>query len=377
MSLFINTNINSLNAQRNLTRSQSDVSTALQRLSSGLRINSAKDDAAGLAIANRFTSQINGLNQAVRNANDGVSLAQTTGSALSEVTNNLQRIRTLAVESANATNSSSDRSALDQEVQQRIAEISRIANQTTFNGLKVLDGSFGDATFQVGANVGDTISVDLSTGVGASQIGHLKSATVEGSSVDFSGGNVSIAKGDVTIAVGKGDAVSVPAGDYSSMDDVVSAINGAGIEGLTASNDNGALQLTADAAITIAGSGANKIGLSAGTTQPDAPDNKSLADVDVLSVTDANDAIQRVDAALTKVNQVDSTLGAIQNRFESTISNLQAVSQNLSAARSRIQDADFAKETAALTRGQILQNAGISVLSQANAAPQSVLKLLQ
>src|SRR5882757_984843 len=171
MALMINTNTMSLNAQRNLTSSQSSLAQSLQRLSSGLRINSAKDDAAGLAISDRMTTQISGLNQAVRNANDGISLSQTTEGALQEVTNNLQRIRELAVQSANATNSSSDRQALDQEVQQRLAEIDRIALQTSFNGQKVLDGSFGTATFQIGANVGESIGVNLSTSVRTSAIG--------------------------------------------------------------------------------------------------------------------------------------------------------------------------------------------------------------
>src|SRR5512143_1273412 len=183
MAQVINTNIASLNAQRNLNKSQGALGTALQRLSSGRRINSAKDDAAGLAISERFTTQIRGLNQAVRNANDGISLAQTTEGALQEVTNNLQRIRELAVQSANATNSDSDRSALDQEVQQRIAEISRIAAQTSFNGRKVLDGSFGGATFQVGANVGETISLQLDSSVKSADLGKLASDQ----SVDISG----------------------------------------------------------------------------------------------------------------------------------------------------------------------------------------------
>ena len=173
MALVINTNVMSLNAQRNLSTSGSQLATSLQRLSSGLRINSAKDDAAGLAISDRMTTQINGLNQAARNANDGISLAQTTEGALQEVTNNLQRIRELAVQSANATNSDSDRGALDQEVQQRLAEVDRIATQTSFNGRKVLDGSFGNATFQVGANVGETISVGLTTSVKTRTIGNM------------------------------------------------------------------------------------------------------------------------------------------------------------------------------------------------------------
>src|SRR3954470_6995831 len=202
MALVINTNVMSLNAQRNLTTSGGQLSQSLQRLSSGLRINSAKDDAAGLAISDRMTTQISGLNQAARNANDGISLAQTTEGALQEVTNTLQRIRELAVQSANATNSSSDRNALDQEVQQRIAEIDRIAAQTSFNGRKVLDGSFGNATFQVGANVGETIGVNLSQGVKATQIGQIATAT--GTEV-----STSQLSGSATIQVGSGAAVTI------------------------------------------------------------------------------------------------------------------------------------------------------------------------
>ena len=206
MAQVINTNVASLNAQRNLNKSQNMMSTSLQRLSTGLRINSAKDDAAGLAISERFTTQIRGLNQATRNANDGISLAQTAESALGELTNNLQRIRELAVQSANATNSSSDRAALDAEVQQRIAEIDRIATQTSFNGVRVLDGSFGSAAFQVGANVGETINVNLSTGVRSGQLGQIASAT----------GSVTanaLTDNGLTIAVGSAAAVSIGASD--------------------------------------------------------------------------------------------------------------------------------------------------------------------
>src|SRR3954452_152489 len=173
MAQVINTNVLSLNAQRNLSTSQSMLATSLQRLSSGLRINSAKDDAAGLAISERFTTQIRGLNQAVRNASDGISLSQTAEGALGELTSNLQRVRELAVQAVNATNSSSDRAALDQEVQQRLAEIDRIATQTSFNGQKILDGTFGNAAFQVGANVGETITIPLSTSMRSAQLGKL------------------------------------------------------------------------------------------------------------------------------------------------------------------------------------------------------------
>ena len=212
MSLVLDTNINSLNAQNNLSSSQASLGQALQRLSSGLRINSAADDAAGLAIAQQFTTQINGTNQAVSNANDAVSEAQTTAGALNTIVNNLQSIRTLAVEAANGSNSSSDRQALDNQVQQQIAEITQIANQTTFNGLNVLNGSSGNTTYQVGANVGNTITIDLATGVGANQIG--QTATAAGTALLATApGAVATtgATGALTIQVGSGQAVSVGA----------------------------------------------------------------------------------------------------------------------------------------------------------------------
>ena len=273
MAQIINTNIMSLNAQRNLSSSQNALATSLERLSSGLRINSAKDDAAGLAISERFTAQIRGLNQAVRNANDGISLAQTAEGAMAEVTNNLQRIRELAVQSANETNSTSDRASLQAEVTQLLAEIDRVASQTEFNGTALLDGSFATAQFQVGANATDIITV-------------------------------------------------------------TSAVN-----------------------VTT--------------------DDLDVDDVDISSVAGATLALTAVDAALDEVSGFRGEFGAIQNRFESVIANLQISVENQSAARSRIRDADFAAETAELTRAQILQQAGVSVLSQANAQPQSVLALLQ
>ncbi|MEL7239141.1 MAG: flagellin, partial [Planctomycetota bacterium] len=221
----------SLNAQRNLSRSASTLNTSIQRLSTGLRINSAKDDAAGLAISERFTTQIRGLDQAMRNANDGISLAQTAEGAMSELTNNLQRIRELAVQSANVTNSSSDRDALNAEVQQRIAEIDRIATQTSFNGLKVLDGSAGSATFQVGANVGETISLGLSTNVRAGALGQIASSERQ-----ITG--AALTNGGLTVAVGTGGAVSVGASDSGSAEDVADAINSSGVAGLTVTATN-------------------------------------------------------------------------------------------------------------------------------------------
>src|SRR5262245_23194469 len=235
MAMTVNTNVMSLNAQRNLSTSQTLLATSLQRLSSGLRINSAKDDAAGLAIAERFTTQIRGLNQAVRNANDGISLSQTAESAMGEVVNNLQRIRELAVQSANATNSDEDREALNEEVQARLAEIDRIATQTTFNGRRVLDGSFGTAVFQVGANVGETISISLDSGGRITQIGHI--ATETGTEVT----DDAMTAGGMTLQVGGGVAVTVGAsidGAFAGQEADSAyakkvALDSAGVSGLT------------------------------------------------------------------------------------------------------------------------------------------------
>ena len=508
MAQVINTNISSLNAQRNLNTSQSSLATSLQRLSSGLRINSAKDDAAGLAITDRMTTQIRGLNQAARNANDGVSLAQTGEGALAEITNNLQRIRELAVQSANATNNAGDRAALDLEVQQRLAEIDRISAQTSFNGTKILDGNFGSASFQVGANVGETIDLSISSGTRTSQIGQIASGTstsevtvaglntssivvgtnsavtvgasVAGTEVGQTVGSAyakaealnaagvsgltATAANDIefTIAAAAGDNdadvgvdtfsltingvqifaatdVDLPANNLSTTQ-ITDAINAQSDNtGVTASLDGANLRLSAadgrDIAIgqTLAGgatggltAGAGgstdvngvtfndgQLGAAADATANSvvvaavnggrltlsatenitvtgggaimgfasdpitiALDTTTLGTVDVTNVSNAENTMQRVDAALSSVSDLRSTFGAIQNRFESVVTSLSTTSENLSAARSRILDADFAAETANLTRAQILQQAGTAMLAQANAIPQNVLSLL-
>ena len=387
MPQVINTNVMSLNAQRNLSTSGGALATALQRLSSGLRINSAKDDAAGLAIAERFTTQIRGLNQAARNANDGISLAQTGEGALAEITNNLQRIRELAVQSANSTNSASDREALNQEVEQRLAEIERVASQTSFNGQKILDGSFGTAAFQVGANAGETISIGLNTSMKKDAIGQVAVATGTVDVTDPDGdpltddfvsadAPLAIVDDDFTIAVGDGDAVQLT-GDYESVQDLVDAINSkvAGASAWIDSDNHVVIASSEDLTIATANDAATLLAGVATTTV--AADTSFLTAISVASAGDANDAIVRVDAALTSVSSLRSTLGAIQNRFESTITNLTTAAENLTASRSRIQDADFAQETAALTRAQILQQAGTAILAQANAVPQNVLSLLR
>ena len=387
MAQVINTNVMSLNAQRNLSTSGGALATALQRLSSGLRINSAKDDAAGLAIAERFTTQIRGLNQAARNANDGISLAQTGEGALAEITNNLQRIRELAVQAANSTNSASDREALNQEVEQRLAEIERVASQTSFNGQKILDGSFGTAAFQVGANAGETISIGLNTSMKKDAIGQVAKTTGTVDVTDPDGdpdtddavsadAPLSIVDDDFTIAVGDGDAVQLT-GDYESVQDLVDAINSkvSGASAWIDSDNHVVISSSEDLTIVTANDAATLLAGVADATV--AADTDFLTAISVETAGDANDAIVRVDSALTSVSALRSTLGAIQNRFESTITNLTTAAENLTASRSRIQDADFAQETAALTRAQILQQAGTAILAQANAVPQNVLSLLR
>ena len=262
MTQVINTNVLSLNAQRNLSTSGSSLATALQRLSSGLRINSAKDDAAGLAIAERFTTQIRGLNQAARNANDGISLAQTGEGALAEITSNLQRIRELSVQAANSTNSTSDRAALDQEVQQRLAEIQRVATQTSFNGQKILDGSFGNAAFQVGANAGETISIDLQTSTQTSDVGQI-ATTSSGDIGALFGNGIAIATGGLTVNTGAG-AQNVAAGTYTDATSLATAINtAAGSTIATVTNNELTITNTSTTnSIQFGGAAATTLGLS-------------------------------------------------------------------------------------------------------------------
>ncbi len=505
MALVLNTNINSLVAQNNLASSQASLGQALTRLSSGLRINSAADDAAGLAISQQFTTQINGTNQAISNANDAVSESQTAAGALTTIVNNLQSIRTLAVEAANGSNSASDRAALDQQVQQQISEITQIASQTSFNGLHVLNGSSGVQTYQVGANVGNTISINLAQGVGANQIGAVASNT---SAV----GNTATA-GGLTIAIGNGSATTIGASslyattasagtggsayayqDAKSAYAKAAAINGANISGLTATATNsqdvtfgsvtvnnggyslavngvtvlsktsGTVQAsdlvtainsysTQDGGVTASAGGSGliltaadgsniqlnqnlnpaggtatastggitnvasynaatstdigtaaayttglgyfygQVSLSASqniqvggaptdltamgyTAATTVTATGTLQGNNVLSVNGANSTIESVDAALTTLSQFQSQLGAIQNRFQAAVQNLTSTSQNLTQSRSTLQDANFAQETANLTQSQVLEQAGISVLAQANQQPQLILKLL-
>ncbi len=489
MSSTINTNINSLTAQRNLGMNQSSLSTAIQRLSSGLRINSAKDDAAGLAISERFTSQIKGLDQAVRNANDGISLAQTAEGAMKASGDILQRVRELSVQSANATNSAGDRQALQAEVGQLVSELDRISQVTEFNGSKLLDGSFGTQQFQVGANANQTITAATAnlrtSGYGNNQVlatgaaGALAAAGANATTAGTLSINGSLGSASVTVAVnstakanadlingqksntgvsatarndtslafaatgaytltlqsdnattqaisfavsntgttdGLSSAVSA-INDQSSKTGVTASLNAAG-SAVVLTNASGNDISVSDTAVANAGnvsvqkldsagvaSGAAAV-LTADITAATATvvgyvtldSNKSfaadvttsnilsadtgstlkkVADLDVTTFTKATDSLKTVDAAIAFISGQRANLGALQSRFETTIANLSVTSENLSASRSRIVDADFAKETANLSRAQILQQAGTAMVAQANQLPQGVLALLR
>ena len=486
MAQVINTNIPSLNAQRNLNTSQGDLNQSLQRLSSGLRINSAKDDAAGLAISERFTAQIRGLNQAARNSSDGISLAQTAEGALAEVTNNLQRIRELSVQSANATNSASDRAALQAEVSQLQQEINRVAEESNFNGVQLLDGSFTSQVFQVGANAGQTITVDsiidsrtaslgsysltadgtvtgdvvtaasgtavngvpveadltittdagttspigYAVNSGADAIATALNTAASGLGVTATATNSATlsavsAAGTVTFSL-NGSAVSAAVADQNDLTEVVNAVNGvSGTTGVIATfsstSSKAAITLSttdgrnidiADYAntsavvgdtVSFSGStlteGTLASAVKTGTVElistkgaiatagadvevfANAGVNNStfssVAGIDISSVDGSTSALATIDAALSQVNGGRADLGAIQNRFESVVTSVQTTAENLTASRSRIVDTDFAAETANLVRAQILQQAGIAMLSQANSQPQNILALLQ
>ncbi|ROJ32404.1 FliC/FljB family flagellin [Morganella morganii] len=357
MAQVINTNVLSLVTQNNLNRSQSVLGTAIERLSSGARINSAKDDAAGQAIANRFTANVKGLTQASRNASDGISLAQVTEGAINEINDNIQRIRELGVQAKNSTNSASDINSIKEEVDQRLAEIDRISEQTQFNGIKVLSGD-KKMSFQVGTNDGETIDIDLKK-VDREALG-LKG-------MDFSTLGV----------VYRQEGAAKKAGDFKDDTGTTAAnkmeFTGVKWAGTAPTEVKEAKDVTYEATV--------KVEKDSGGTDYQATVNVDTSrEVTVLTAgaTPPGDKILKtLDDALSKVDTQRSQLGAFQNRMQSTINNLNNSVNNLSAARSRIQDADFAVEVSNMSRGQILQQAGTSVLAQANQVPQSVLSLLR
>ncbi|MBP9940476.1 MAG: flagellin [Comamonas sp.] len=433
MAATINTNIASINAQRNLALSGQSLNTTMQRLSSGLRVNSAKDDAAGLAIAERMNTQVKGLTVASRNANDGISLAQTAEGALGKVGDMLQRMRELAVQAGNATNSASDRKALQAEVSQLSAEIDRVAKQTNFNGTKILDGSFAGAVFQVGANSGDNITLGALVDTRSSQLSSVSYAKSEEASVgtatpiaagqplaDFTVPSV----GDIGIQITSGGTTTtvslgkLPAADspQQRLGHVVEAINKKSADtGVTAyltkieGTENYKVEFLSekldangdpvqvdfgdvDATGTFINPGVDftaemtgltaTINIAGGTGTPtntmgSISAARGIEDVDVSTQSGAWVALKKIDSAVDQVNSARATLGAVQARFENTVNNIDIQVENLSAARGRIIDADFAAETANLSRTQILQQAGTAMVAQANQIPQNVLQLLQ
>ncbi|MGV8958947.1 MAG: flagellin [Stenotrophomonas sp.] len=385
MAQVINTNTMSLNAQRNLSSSGASLATTIQRLSSGSRINSAKDDAAGLAISERFGTQIRGTDVAIRNANDGISLAQVAEGSLSEIGNNLQRVRELAVQASNATNSASDRKALQAEVTQLVSEIDRVAKQSDFNGTKLLDGSFSSQLFQVGANAGQAIAIDKVVNATTAKLGGSTFATgkIANAAADLTADATltgSIKVGTTTVNLDKIELKSgatIPDQNKAAVTAINSKLGETGV--LAELDSAGKIVVTqvkdgvamADADITLTGPAGFAHTVDAAVTKA------NVADLDVSTVTGAQKALSLVDNALSAINSTRADLGAIQNRFTSVVANLQTSSENLSASRSRIKDTDFAKETAELTRTQILQQAGTAMLAQANQVPQNVLSLLR
>ncbi len=386
MAMTINTNVASINAQRNLGLSGSSLSTSMQRLSSGLRVNSAKDDAAGLAISERMKAQSGGLTVAARNANDGISLAQTAEGALGKVGDMLQRVRELAVQSSNATNSTSDREAMQAEVDQLVSEIDRVAKTTEFNGKKLLDGSFSGAMFQVGANAGDNITVGSLTKATAEGLGSATFATATATlatATDFATAGSFNIVGKTTATIDVAAAASaeerlgqaVAAINAKTADTGVTAFlekNAAGIQSLTLKGEVG---FSTTATAPVAGFSLAAAEVTAAATATAKTGGISALKVDTQA--GAWEALQKVDEAIDQVNSARGDLGALQTRFEKTVENIDIQNENVSAAKGRITDADFAVETANLSKAQILQQAGTAMVAQANQLPQNVLSLLR
>ena len=464
MAATINTNIASINAQRNLTLSGSSLNTTMQRLSSGLRVNSAKDDAAGLAIAERMNTQVRGLSVASRNANDGISLAQTAEGSLGKVGDMLQRMRELAVQASNATNSDSDRKALQSEVTQLTAEIDRVAKSTNFNGQKILDGSFAGAVFQVGANSGDNVTLGALADTRATKLSSINYSSTTVDSIDTNEttgikefnqpvpvppadtaaetalenakttadtaigtaqtalatalaatpqvpATIAAARNDVAqaqaaryglegMAIAVGDIAinlgTLPAASNGTerIGQVVEAINAktadTGVSAYLTKNSDGTYKMelmsskmaydgVAAAEVEMYGFTTTSTGLGGSPTFTEPADTAKIGieSIDVTTQSGAWIALKKIDSAVDQVNSARATLGAMQTRFENAVNNIDIQVENLSAARGRIMDADFAEETANLSRTQILQQAGTAMVAQANQIPQNVLKLLQ
>ena len=403
MSLVLNTNINSMVAQNSLQSSGMQLSSALQQLSSGLRINTAADDAAGFAIAQGMTSQINGLNQAAQNANDGVSLTQTASGAMSEITTDLQTMRDLAVESLNATNSANDRSDLNAQFSQLAADINNVAANTQFNGVNLLDGTFQGADFQIGANAGQIISVSSIASAATSAIGNFYTTAGASAYSATTANKGDTASFDITVGTNATittDAITLTGDKATDLKNEASAINqavgssygivatvnaaGTGIDLSTATSSAQTVTVALNASSTALTNATNPLadntalGVDASYTLGSAAGTaKNLSNVDVTSVDNSNLVLISVDNALQQLATSSAQLGAYQNRFQAAITGLNTTATNLSNAKSAIVDTNYAQATSNLSKAQILQQAGTSMVAQANTIPQNIMTLLQ
>ncbi|EFP94960.1 flagellin [Vibrio caribbeanicus] len=376
MAINVNTNVSAMTAQRYLNAATDGMQKSMERLSSGYKINSARDDAAGLQISNRLNSQSRGLDVAVRNANDGISISQTAEGAMSESTSILQRMRDLALQSSNGSNSISERTALQEEVSALNDELNRIAESTSFGGYKLLNGTYGTQSFQIGAGSGE--AVQLSMGNMRSDTDEMGGKVYIASTGKASDWVVEAGKEDITLAYddvnGKSHSIDITAKVGDDLQELATFINGQSEDVKASVGEDNKLQLFASANkvasdVTVTGNLGTDIGFAAGQ-------KSTVSDIDISTVAGSQLAISVIDGALKTVDSQRAQLGAFQNRFGHAISNLESINENVNASRSRIVDTDYAKETTQMTKSQILQQAGTSVLAQAKQSPSAALSLL-
>ena len=375
MAINVNTNVSAMTAQRYLNSATEGTQKSMERLSSGYKINSAKDDAAGLQISNRLTSQSRGLDMAVKNANDGISIAQTAEGAMNESTNILQRMRDLSLQSSNGSNSKSERVAIQEEVSALNTELNRIAETTSFGGNRLLNGTYGTQSFQIGADSGEAVMLSMSNMRTYTQdMGGKSYGVEEGKDASWRVG----AGADLTIKYndkfGEAQELSISAKEGNDMEELATYINGQSQDVKASVGEGGKLQLFASSQkvegdVEFGGSLAGELGIGAGK-------DVTVNDIDVTSVAGANEAVSIIDGALKSVDSQRASLGAFQNRFDHAISNLDNINENVNASKSRIKDTDYAKETTAMTKSQILQQASTSILAQAKQSPSAALSLL-
>ncbi|GAA5645437.1 MULTISPECIES: flagellin [Vibrio] len=376
MAINVNTNVSAMTAQRYLNSAADGAQKSMERLSSGYKINSARDDAAGLQISNRLTSQSRGLDMAVKNANDGISIAQTAEGAMNESTNILQRMRDLALQSSNGSNSKSERVAIQEEVSALNDELNRIAETTSFGGNKLLNGTFGSQSFQIGADSGEAVMLSLTNmRSDTSDMGGKSYVAGTGKAADWT---VQAGTTDMTLSYtdkdGNAQNVTINAKEGDDLEQLATYINGQTSDVKASVGEEGKLQLFAssqkvDGDVTIGGGLGTDIGFGAAQ-------DVTVANIDVSSVAGSQEAVAVIDGALKSVDSQRASLGAFQNRFSHAISNLDNINENVNASRSRILDTDYAKETTAMTKSQILQQASTSVLAQAKQSPSAALSLL-